>query len=95
MIDFLGGIQNFVTVFGKWIFNINISFALSLTCKNLDCCRANDDESKVRNGYTVVLKYMELFITDKNKSFDQKKMKSCLMFKVHIKRVTFILNQWK
>ena len=38
---FLGGVQHFVTVVGKWIFDGNISFVFPLTCEDLDYCCTN------------------------------------------------------
>ena len=34
--EFIGGIQNSVTVVGYWIFDINIPTVLPLTCDNMD-----------------------------------------------------------
>ena len=37
----LGGIQHGVTVFGKWIFDGNITFELSITFDDIDYCCTN------------------------------------------------------
>ena len=45
--DFIGGIHYCVTVFGTWIFDSNISFALSLTQYKLGYCFINVNEKKL------------------------------------------------
>ena len=40
--EFLGGIQDFVTVVGKWVFDSGITFAFTLTIEELYYCSTND-----------------------------------------------------
>ena len=67
---FLGWIQHFVTVIGKWVFESNIPFALHINCGYLDYCFTYDDLKKVNNGYKGVLKYF--FFIEKNMCLFQK-----------------------
>ena len=48
---FLRGIHHCVTVVGKWVFDSNSPFALTLTKDNLDYCCINDNETKGTNSY--------------------------------------------
>ena len=57
---FLGGIHHCVTVFGKWIFDSNFTFALPPTKENLDYCCINDNEKKEINFYKGVLKIIRI-----------------------------------
>ena len=41
---FLGGIYNFVTVFGKWIFDSNFPSSLPLTKESMDYYFMNDTD---------------------------------------------------
>ena len=59
--DFICGIQYCVTVVGKCIFGINISFVVPLNCDNLSFCCTNDDETKVMDVYKGVLKSINFF----------------------------------
>ena len=43
---FIGGIQHCVTVVGKWIFDSNFLFALSINRDNIDYCCTNENETK-------------------------------------------------
>ena len=70
--DFLGGINHWVTVVGKWIFDSNFSFEVPLTKENLDYFRINDNETKGNNGYKGVLKTVMFIPKENNKSFLQK-----------------------
>ena len=54
--EFLGSVQNFVTVVGKWVFDRNILFVIPLTSDKLDYCCSNDDKTKGANGYKGILK---------------------------------------
>ena len=69
--DFLGGIQHFVTVVGKWIFDSNFNFALPLTSNELCYCCTTDNETKLMNGNKVVWKSNRFLLTEK-KSLIQK-----------------------
>ena len=44
LIDFIGGIHHFVTVFGKCIFESDFHFSLPLTQDDLEYCCINDNE---------------------------------------------------
>ena len=44
--DFLGRIQQCVTVVGIWISDINFNFVLPLLCDNMDYCSINDSKKK-------------------------------------------------
>ena len=68
----IGGIQHCVTVVSKWVFDSNFPFALPLTCVDMDYCFTNDNETKVINGYKVLLKAIRFFTTYKYTSFIQK-----------------------
>ena len=72
LIDFIGWIQNCVTVVGKWIFDSNITFNLPLTRGNMDYCCTNDDETKVMNSYKGVSKALGFFPKEKNMCFIKK-----------------------
>ena len=69
---FLCGTQHCVTVVDKWIFYSDITFALPLTCEELEYCFTNDNETKGVNGYNVVSKAIHFSPTDKNKCYVQK-----------------------
>ena len=43
LIDVIGGIQHFIEVVGKWIFDKNIMFTLPITCDNLYYCCINNN----------------------------------------------------
>ena len=58
---FLKGIHHYVTVVGKWMFDSNFPFLLPLTKEDVDCCCINDNETKVMNGYTLLLKAIRFF----------------------------------
>ena len=65
MVDFIGGIQHCVKVFGKWIFkNQYYVCAFSQLWKH-ELLFKNDDETKGMNGYKRVLKSIGLFPTEK------------------------------
>ena len=59
--DFLGGIQHCVTVGGKWIFDSNISFGISLTHGDMGYCFIDSDETKGLKCSKVLLKSVRLF----------------------------------
>ena len=63
--DFIGGIQNCVTVVGKWVFDRNIPFAIPLACDNMDKYCTNYYERRVNNGYKGVLKAIGFLPRDK------------------------------
>ena len=65
---FLGGIHHCVTFVGKWIFDINFPFTLTLTEENLDYCWINDNEKKGMNGYKRLFKSIGFFPKDNYKS---------------------------
>ena len=76
--DFLSGIHQCVTFFGKWIFDSNLLFLLPLTKDNLDYCFINDHENKM-NGYKGLLKTMMFFKNENNKSvIQEKKIITCV-----------------
>ena len=54
--EFLGGIQNFVTVVSKWFFDIKYPFLIPLDRDNLEYCFTNGNETKRMNVYKVALK---------------------------------------
>ena len=59
--EFLGDIQQCVTVVGKCIFDSNITFDLPITCNDLDYCCTNYNKTKVMNGFKRVLKAIRFF----------------------------------
>ena len=67
MTEFLGGKKDCATVVGKWIFNRNVPFTLTLTRDNMDYCCTNYYETRVINGYKLVLKKIIFIPTDKTK----------------------------
>ena len=69
---FIGGIQNYVTVFGGWIFDSNVPLALPLTCDNLEYYWTYDDVTKISNGYKGLLKSVGFFPTEKIYFFKSK-----------------------
>ena len=69
---FLGGIYHCVAVVGKWIFDSNFTFELTITKETLDYCCINNNETKVINGYKEVLKASIFPPNENNKSFLQK-----------------------
>ena len=71
MTDFIGVIQYFVIVVGIWFFDSIIMFVITLTGDEMDCGSNNDDETKLMNGYKLVLKSIRFFQTEKNKCFAQ------------------------
>ena len=73
MKEFLGGIQNCVTVVDIWIFDRNITFALPLNCGDLDYWYTDHYGSKGVSGYKLSSKYIRFFPTKKNKSLSRKK----------------------
>ena len=46
-------------------------FVITLTGDEMDCGSNNDDETKLMNGYKLVLKSIRFFQTEKNKCFAQ------------------------
>ena len=52
----IDGINHYVTVVGKCIFDSNFPFVLPDTKDNLDYCLINENVTKVMNGYKGLLK---------------------------------------
>ena len=58
---FLGGIHHCVTVGGKWIFDSNFPFEITLTKENLYYCFINDNETTVTDFYKGLLRSSRVF----------------------------------
>ena len=53
--DLLSGIHHYVKVVGKWIFDSNFPFVLTLTRENIDYCCTDNNKIRGMDGYQVVL----------------------------------------
>ena len=77
--NYLGGINHCVTVVGKCIFDSNFTLPFPITRDDLDYCCINYNETKIINGYQVVLKSIMFFQQIKIQvSFRSKN--SCILF---------------